>query len=88
VKSRSVATQGSRNEFDLSYQTNVTFFREGAPSLEDATFLWESYCDSLRDPASAQVPRAFACSNACSFSRPAKVRLRSPHTALSAQDDA
>jgi len=34
------------------------------------------------------VPRAFACSNACGFSRPAKVRLRSPHTALSAQDDA
>ena len=77
MKSRSVATQGSRNEFDLTYQTNVIFFREGAPMIEDATFPLESYCDSLRDPASAQAPRAFACSNACGFSRPAKVRLRS-----------
>ena len=63
MRARSVATQGSRNESDLTYQTNVIFCREGAPSLEDATFPLESYCDSLRDPASAQVPRAFACSS-------------------------
>ena len=56
--------------------------------IEDATFPWESYWRSYVDPASAQAPRAFACSNAYGFSRLAKVRLRSPHTALSAQDDA
>ena len=63
MRARSVATQGSRDESDLSCQRNVTFYSEGAPMIEDATLPLESYCDSLRDPASAQVPRAFACSS-------------------------
>ena len=43
IRARSTATQGSRNEFDLSYQTNVIFCREGAPMIEDATLPLESY---------------------------------------------
>ena len=43
MRARSTATQGSRNEFDLSCQRNVTFCSEGAPTLEDATFPLESY---------------------------------------------
>ena len=35
MRARSGATQGSRNEFDLSCQRNVTFCREGAPMIED-----------------------------------------------------
>ena len=55
----------------------LRFCNEGAPTIEDVTFAMESYWKSFVDPASAQAPRAFACSIACGFSRPAKVRLRS-----------
>ena len=43
MRARSVATQGSRNESDLTYQTNVIFCREGALTIKDVTFALESY---------------------------------------------
>ena len=38
MRARSAATQGSRDESDLSCQRNVTSCREGAPTLEGCNF--------------------------------------------------